>query len=107
MPSTQDVTGMLRDWTSGDQEALDKLIPVVYEELRRQASRYLRRERPDHTLQTTDLIHEAYLRLVDQKKVLWQNRAHFFAISATLMRRILIDHTRRRHRAKRGGSEVA
>ncbi|HYR91787.1 MAG TPA: ECF-type sigma factor [Terriglobia bacterium] len=98
---------MLIEWSNGDRQALDRLIPVVYEELRRQASRYLRRERPDQTLQTTDLIHEAYLRLVDQKKVLWQNRAHFFAISATLIRRILIDHARRRRRAKRGGSEVA
>ncbi len=106
-PSPRNVTQMLIEWSNGDRQALDRLIPVVYEELRRQASRYLRRERPDQTLQTTDLIHEAYLRLVDQKKVLWQNRAHFFAISATLIRRILIDHARRRRRAKRGGSEVA
>src|SRR6266571_2863982 len=96
MPSTQDVTGMLRDWTSGDQEALDKLIPVVYDELRRQAARYLRRERPDHTLQTTALIHEAYLRLINQHNVEWKDRAHFYAIAARLMRQILVDHARKR-----------
>ena len=101
-PSPRNVTQMLIEWSNGDRQALDRLIPVVYEELRRQASRYLRRERPDQTLQTTDLIHEAYLRLVDQKKVLWQNRAHFFAISATLIRRILIDHARRRRRPGKG-----
>src|SRR3989442_13067125 len=103
-PSPRNVTQMLIEWSNGDRQALDRLIPVVYEELRRQASRYLRRERPDQTLQTTDLIHEAYLRLVDQKKGLWQNPAHFFAISATLISRILIDHARRRRRAKRGGA---
>ena len=93
-PSTQNITQMLIDWGNGDRQALDRLIAIVHEELRRQASRHLRRERPGHTLQTTELIDEAYLRLVDQKKVRWQNRAHFFAISATLMRRILVDHTR-------------
>ena len=98
---------MLIDWSNGDRQALDRLIPVVYTELRRQAARHLRRERAGHTLQTTDLIHEAYLRLVDQKNVRWQNRAHFFAIAAQLMRRILVDHARRRHRAKRGGSGIA
>src|SRR5712691_4084800 len=98
--SSQSVTDLLNAWGGGDRAAFDRLVPVIYEELRRQASRYLRRERPGQTLQTTDLIHEAYLRLVDQKKVLWQNRAHFFAISATLIRRILIDHARRRRRAK-------
>ena len=97
---------MLRDWNNGDREALDKLIPIVYEELRRQAARYLRRERPGHTLQTTGLIHEAYLRLIDQSSVQWQNRAHFFAISAQLMRRILVDHARSRQAAKRGGSDI-
>ncbi len=106
MPSTQDVTGMLRDWTSGDQEALDKLIPVVYDELRRQAARYLRRERPDHTLQTTALIHEAYLRLINQHNVEWKDRAHFYAIAARLMRQILVDHARKRQAAKRGGSDI-
>jgi RNA polymerase sigma-70 factor, ECF subfamily len=102
--SPRKITQMLIDWSKGDGKALDKLIPVVYTELRRQAARHLRRERPGHTFQTTDLIHEAYLRLVDQKKVQWQNRAHFFAIAARLMRRILIDHARQRQRAKRGGS---
>jgi RNA polymerase sigma factor (TIGR02999 family) len=98
---------MLIDWSNGDREALDRLLPVVYTELRRQAARHLRRERAGHTLQTTDLIHEAYLRLVDQKNVRWQNRAHFFAVAAQSMRRILVDHARRRHRAKRGGSAIA
>ena len=106
-PSPSDITQMLIDWSNGDREALDRLIPAVYTELRRQAARHLRREREGHTLQTTDLIHEAYLRLVDQKKVRWQNRTHFFAVSAQLMRRILVDHARRRHRAKRGGSGIA
>jgi RNA polymerase sigma factor (TIGR02999 family) len=97
---------MLHDWSNGDREALDKLIPIVYQELRRQAARYLRREHPGHTLQTTGLIHEAYLRLIDQRSVQWQNRAHFFAISAQLMRRILVDHARSREAAKRGGSDI-
>ncbi len=106
-PSLPDITQMLIDWSNGDREALDRLMPVVYTELRRQAARHLRRERAGHTLQTTDLIHEAYLRLVDQKNVQWQNRAHFFAVAARSMRRILVDHARRRHRAKRGGSGIA
>jgi RNA polymerase sigma factor (TIGR02999 family) len=106
-PSSRDITRMLLDWSNGDRQALDRLIPVVYTELRRQAARHLRRECPGHTLQTTDLIHEAYLRLIDQKNVRWQNRAHFFAIAARLMRRILVDQARRRNRAKRGGSAVA
>jgi RNA polymerase sigma-70 factor (ECF subfamily) len=106
-PSPRDITQMLIDWSNGETEALDRLIPVVYTELRRQAARHLRRERAGHTLLTTDLIHETYLRLVDQKNVRWQNRAHFFAIAAQLMRRILVDHARRRHRAKRGGSGIA
>ena len=105
-PSPSKVTQLLHDWSDGDREALDKLIPIVYEELRRQAARYLRRERPGHTLQTTALIHEAYLRLIDQKNVRWQNRAHFFAIAAQLMRRILVDHARGRQAAKRGGSDI-
>jgi RNA polymerase sigma factor (TIGR02999 family) len=104
--SPQEITQTLIDWSNGDREALDRLIPVVYTELRRQAARHLRRERPGHTLLTTDLIHEAYLRLVDQKNVRWQNRAHFFAVAAQLMRRILVDHARRRNRAKRGGSGI-
>jgi RNA polymerase sigma factor (TIGR02999 family) len=106
-PSPPDITQMLIDWSNGDREALDRLLPVVYTELRRQAARHLRRERAGHTLQTTDLIHEAYLRLVDQRSVSWQNRAHFFAVAAQSMRRILVDHARRRHRAKRGGSDIA
>jgi RNA polymerase sigma factor (TIGR02999 family) len=98
------VTQLLLGWSHGDKEALDKLVPLVYDELRRQASRYLRRERAGHTLQTTALIHEAYLRLVDQRNVHWQNRAHFFGIAAQLMRRILVDHARTKKRDKRGGS---
>lgn len=89
-----------------EKEALDELMPAVYDELRRQAARYLRREKAGHTLQTTALIHEAYLRLVDQRNVQWQNRAHFFGIAAQMMRRILVDHARTKKRAKRGGSDV-
>jgi RNA polymerase sigma factor (TIGR02999 family) len=89
-----------------DKEALDKMMPAIYEELRRQAARYLRREQPGHTLQTTALIHEAYVRLVDQRNVQWQNRAHFFGIAAQMMRRILVDHARTKKRAKRGGSNI-
>jgi RNA polymerase sigma factor (TIGR02999 family) len=105
-PSSHDVTQILQAWSDGDPGALDELIPVVYEELRRQAARHLRRERPDHTLQTTALIHEAYLRLVDQKDVRWQNRAHFFGVAAQLMRRILVDHARKDRALKRGGPAV-
>jgi len=105
-PSPPDITQMLIDWSNGDREALDKLIPAVYTELRRQAARHLRRERAGHTLLTTDLIHEAYLKLVDQKNMRWQNRAQFFGVCAQLMRRILVDHARRRNRAKRGGSAI-
>ena len=103
---SQNVTQLLIGWSKGDKEALDALLPLVYEELRQQASRYLRRERVGHTLQTTALIHEAYLKLVDQKNVHWQNRAHFFGIAAQLMRRILVDHARSKKRAKRGGSDI-
>jgi len=106
MAEQRNITQLLTAWSAGDKAALDALIPVVYDELRRQASRYLRRERPGHTLQTTALINEAYLRLVDQKKTRWQNRAQFFGIAAQLMRRILVDHARARHRAKRGGSDI-
>lgn len=105
-PAPQNVTQLLISWGSGDKEALDKLLPVVYDELRKQAARYLRRERVGHTLQTTALIHEAYLRLVDQKNVHWQNRAQFFGLAAQLMRRILVDHARTKKRAKRGGSDI-
>ena len=103
---SQNITELLVGYGRGDKEALDQLMPVVYEELRRQAARYLRREQPGNTLQTTALIHEAYVRLVDQRNVQWQNRAHFFGIAAQLMRRILVDHARARKRVKRGGSDV-
>ncbi len=99
-----EITRILQEWSSGKQEAADVLLPLVYEELRRQASRYLRRERRDHTLQTTALIHEAYLKLIDQHEVNWQNRAHFFGIAAQAMRRILVDYARGKNRAKRGGA---
>lgn len=101
---SESVTQFLIDWSAGDQSALDKLMPLVYSELRRLASNYLRRERVDHTLQPTALVNEAYLRLVDQRSAKWQNRAQFFGISAQLMRRILVDHARQHAAAKRGGS---
>lgn len=91
---------------ASDKETLDELMPVVYDELRRQAARYLRREKAGHTLQTTALIHEAYVRLVDQHNVQWQNRAQFFGMAAQMMRRILVDHARTKKRAKRGGSDI-
>lgn len=100
------VTELLHAWSGGDKTALDQLLPVVYDELRRQASRYLRRENPGHTLQTTALVNEAYLRLVDQKNMRWENRAQFFGIAAQLMRRILVDHARAKQRAKRGGGDL-
>ena len=102
----ENITELLVGSGQGDKDALDKLMPVVYDELRRQAARYLRREQAGHTLQTTALIHEAYVRLVDQRNVQWQNRAHFFGIAAQMMRRILVDHARGKRRAKRGGSDV-
>lgn len=98
-----DVTQILHDWSAGDKAAADKLMPIVYQELRRLAQSYLRRERADHTLQATALVHEAYLRLVDQSRVSWQNRAHFCAVAAQLMRRVLLQHARAHHAAKRGG----
>ncbi len=94
---------MLRAWSGGDRGALDKLTPIVYDELHRLAQRYMKRERPGHSLQTTALVDEAYMRLVDYKGMKWQNRAHFFAVSAQLMRRILVEHARR-HNLKRGGN---
>ena len=97
-----DVSVLLRAWSDGDQNALDQLTPIVYDELRRLARYYLHRERPDHSLQATALVNEAYLRLVDYKRMRWGNRAHFFAVSAQLMRRILVDHARH-HNLKRGG----
>ena len=101
-PPCGEVSGLLRAWGDGDRDALDRLTPVVYDELRRLARRYMRGERPGHSLQTTALVNEAYMRLVDYKSMKWQNRAHFFAVSAQLMRRILVDHARR-HNLKRGG----
>ena len=100
----EQVTGLLVDWGNGDRAALDKLMPLVYDELRRLARHYMRRERAGQTLQTTALVNEAYLRLVGQRNMRWQNRAHFFAIAAQLMRRILIDRARKRHNSKRGGN---
>ncbi|MDQ3625658.1 MAG: sigma-70 family RNA polymerase sigma factor [Verrucomicrobiota bacterium] len=97
------VTQLLIDWTKGNRDAAAGLMPLVYEELRQLARGYLQRERADHTLQATGLVHEAYLRLVDQKTTTWQNRAHFFGVAAQLMRRILVDHARRHRTEKRGG----
>ena len=101
--SPQDVTRLLHDWSDGDADAPARLMPLVYDELRRLARDYLRRERAGHTLQPTALIHEAYLRMVDQTRVSWQNRAHFFGSAARAMRRILVDHARTQQAAKRGG----
>jgi RNA polymerase sigma factor (TIGR02999 family) len=101
--SPNEVTLLLLDWSDGDKSALDKLMPLVYEELRRLAHHYMGRERTGHMLQTTALVNEAYLRLIDQRSVKWQNRAHFFGIASQMMRRILVDHARSRHYAKRGG----
>ena len=104
LPTPPDeVTQLLLDWSEGNETALAKLMPIVYRELRRLAHQYLNREREGHSLQTTDLVHEAYLRLVDQRRARWQNRSHFFGVAAQLMRRILVDHARRHKRVKRGG----
>src|SRR5918994_5095141 len=100
--ATVNVTALLKAWSDGDSKAADQLIAVVYEELRRQAARYLSRERADHTLRPTALVNEAYLRLVDQRRVVWQDRAQFFAVAATVMRRLLVDHARQRGASKRG-----
>jgi RNA polymerase sigma factor (TIGR02999 family) len=97
------ITERLKAWSGGDDEAANALMPVIYGELRRQAHRYLRRERPNHTLQTSALVHEAYLRLIEQQHVAWQNRAHFFALAAQMMRRILVNYAINRNRDKRGG----
>lgn len=102
-PATQEVTQILHDWSAGDAGAAERLMPLVYQELRRIAHQYLHRERSDHTLQPTALVHEAYLRLVDQNRVTWKNRAHFCGVAAQLMRRILIEHARAHQAAKRGG----
>lgn len=98
-----DVTALLIDWNQGDQSALDRLMPVVYDELRRLAARCMAREGPGHTLQSTAVVNEAYLKLIDQQRVHWQNRAQFFAVAAQMIRRILVDHARVANAAKRGG----
>lgn len=102
-PSPVGITQLLIDWGKGDRSMLDGLLPLVYDELRRLAAAYLSRERPDHTLQPTALVHEAYIRLTDQRCVDWQNRAHFFGLAAEMMRRILVNHARDRAAEKRGG----
>src|SRR5438105_903650 len=104
--SPHEVTRLLRAWSDGDEAALERLAPLVEAELHRLAGSYLRRERPGHTLQTTALVNEAYLRLIDDSVVEWQNRAHFYGIAAQLMRRILVDHARRRRKLKRGGDPL-
>ena len=104
--SSSSITAFLVRWRSGDQQALDALMPLVYDELRRVAQHYLRRERSDHTLQSTALVHEAYLRLAGQSPPQWQNRAHFFGIAAHLMRQILVEHARGHGAAKRGGNAL-
>jgi len=103
MNKTRDITELLVDWRHGDQDAFDALFPLVYEEMRRRAWAYLRLEKPEHTLSATALVHEAYLQLVDVDRVDWQDRAHFFAMAARSMRRILVSHARRHQAAKRGG----
>ena len=103
IPAPHEVTQLLVAWGDGDQSALDKLMPLVYDELHRLAHRYMAQERPEHTLQTSALVNEAYVRLIDQRNVHWQNRAQFFGIAATLMRRILVGYARSRKRVKRGG----
>ena len=102
--SPQEVTQLLAAWRGGDPQALDKLMPLVYDELRRIASRYMKREHPGHTLQTTALVNEAYLRMVGQQNVDWQNRAHFYAVAASVMRHLLVDHARANGRVRRGGN---
>jgi RNA polymerase sigma-70 factor, ECF subfamily len=101
--SLNEITGLLLAWGKGDEAALEKLTPLVFDELRKQARRYMRRQRTGHTLQTTALVNEAYLRLIDSSRVQWQDRAHFFAVAAQLMRRILVDFARARGNLKRGG----
>ncbi|HEY0320580.1 MAG TPA: sigma-70 family RNA polymerase sigma factor [Pyrinomonadaceae bacterium] len=104
-PQSNQVTQLLLDWSRGDRDALDALMPLVYQELRKLAGAYLRSERPDHTLQPTALIHEAYLRMIGKDMPQWQSRAHFFGVAARLMRQILVEHARTRHAAKRGGDQ--
>ena len=106
MPTAHEITALLRDWSDGAKASLDELMPLVEGELRRIAARCLRGENQNHTLQTSALVNEAYLKLIDQRAVNWQNRAHFFALAATVMRRVLLDYARAQHRAKRGGKAV-
>ena len=106
MTSDADITALLVDWNNGDKSAMERLLPLVERELHRLAHSYMRREDPNHTLQTTALINETYLRLIDQRKVQWQNRAHFFGIAAQIMRRILLNYARDQNRLKRGGRAI-
>src|SRR2546423_8207866 len=103
MSTQEEVTQMLIDWGNGNKNALEKLMPIVYGRLRRLAANCLRQQRPNHTLQATALVHEAYMRLIDWKHISWQNRAHFFSVAAQLMRKILVDHARKHLASKRGG----
>lgn len=106
MSSPLEISALLIDWSNGDKAALDKLLPLVERELHRLAHNYMKKEKADHTLQTSALVNEAYLKLVDQRHTRWQNRAHFFGIAAKIMRRILLNHARDKHRKKRGGAAV-
>lgn len=106
MDDKSSVTQLLAEWSAGNQAVLDRLFPLVYDELRRTARNYLRRENPGHAFQPTALVHEAFLRLTDQQHVEWQNRAHFFAIAAKMMRRVLVNHAESKHAEKRGGSQA-
>ena len=106
LPPSENITRLLLDWSGGNEAALASLLPLVYDELRAIAQNHLRRERPAHTLQRTALVHEAFLRLVDQKSVDWQSRAHFFGLASQMMRRILVDHARKRGAAKRGSDPL-
>ncbi len=107
MPATHDLTSLLTQWANGDQRALEDLTPLVYKELRRIAASHLRRERSNHTLQPTALVHEAYLRLIDQNNPLWENRSHFYGVAARLMRQILVEYARRKKAAKRAAPTVS
>jgi RNA polymerase sigma factor (TIGR02999 family) len=106
VPSAGKITELLRAWSGGDERALAKLVPLVYDDLRQLARRSLRREQPGHTLQPTALVHEAYARLLDQNRVEWRNRTHFFAVAAQTMRRVLVDHARKRKASRRGGGDL-
>jgi len=99
----EQVSELLADWNAGDREALDRLVPLIYDELKKQARRHLRRERANHTLETSAIVHEAYIKLAEQRDVVWENRAHFFWLASELMRRVLVDYARGRNRKKRGG----